>query len=50
MSKRTYFTGHPVCNQVIKPKSVIRSAIIRGYNCNTLKNSCLRNCFSNGGH
>ena len=35
---------------VIKPKSVIRRAIIRGQDCNVLKISYLQSCFSNGGH
>ena len=33
-----------------KPKSVVRSAIIRGQVCNMLRISYLQNCFSNGGH
>ena len=36
--------------KLIYPKSVVRSAIIRGQVCNMLRISYLQNCFSNGGH
>jgi hypothetical protein len=35
---------------MLYPKSVVRSAIIRGQVYNMLRISYLQNCFSNGGH